>query len=387
MTRRTLVVVRNLPSPPRGGGDLRTLAIVHALAALGPTAVFGLTGDGPSPRSDLVDWRASTVAGAADTSSGEALVEALRVGRSPFVIVDSPAAAVELLEVVDAVDPDLVVVCGFEMTGYLTVLRPRAPRLVVDLDYDHAVAAHDLAATDPNRRRSLLWRHVAKLVAEEERAAVGVADQAWVSTAAEADRMRASGLGEGAVAVVPNAVDVTSYPTARRASPHLVFLARYDYWPNEVAARTLTDDILPALPDFTLSLVGAAPAPWMRALHDDRVTVTGAVPDIRPFLADGWAMPVPLTAGAGTRFKILEAFASRLPVVSTAKGVEGLDVEPSRHYVGAESGDEFVTALTRLRDDPAKAERVMAEAAQLVDARYSSTAVEAAVSDAVAAFD
>jgi glycosyltransferase involved in cell wall biosynthesis len=387
VTRRTLVVVRNLPSPPRGGGDLRALAIVHALAGLGPTAVFGLAGDGPSPRPDLVDWRASTVPGAAATSSGEALVEALRVGRSPFLTVDSPPAAAELLEVVDAIAPDVVVVCGFELSGYLEVLRPRAPRLVIDLDYDHARAAHDLAACDPNRRRSLLWRHVAKLVADEERAASEVADQVWLSTDAEANRMRAAGLAERAVAVVPNAIDVTAYPTARRVAPKLVFLARYDYWPNEEAARTLTDDIVPGLPAFTLSLVGAAPTPWMRALRDDRITVTGAVPDIRPFLADAWAMPVPLTAGAGTRFKILEAFASRVPVVSTAKGVEGLDVEPSRHYVPAESSDEFVTALTGLRDDPARAEHVVAAAAQLVEDRYSSTALEAAVSSAVAALD
>jgi len=115
--------------------------------------------------------------------------------------------------------------------------------------------------------------------------------------------------------------------------------------------------------------------------------VTGPVADVRPHLADAWAMPVPLTAGAGTRVKILEAFAARVPVVSTAKGVEGLDAEPGRHYLRAETGDEFVAALTRLRDDPTLGERIAGDAAALVDARYSRVAVRDAVATALAQLD
>ena len=72
------------------------------------------------------------------------------------------------------------------------------------------------------------------------------------------------------------------------------------------------------------------------------MTVTGTVPDVRPYFAAASVMPVPLSAGGGTRLKVLEAFASGVPVVSTAKGVEGLGLVAEQHYLQAEDPDEFV---------------------------------------------
>ena len=66
-------------------------------------------------------------------------------------------------------------------------------------------------------------------------------------------------------------------------------------------------------------------------------------------------MAVPLHAGSGTRLKVLEAFAARVPVVSTAKGVEGLHLVDGVHYVRAETADDFAAAIDDLRRDPARA--------------------------------
>jgi glycosyltransferase involved in cell wall biosynthesis len=69
------------------------------------------------------------------------------------------------------------------------------------------------------------------------------------------------------------------------------------------------------------------------------VTLTGQVPDITDELARADIVIIPLRYGSGTRVKILEAFAHRIPVVSTTMGAEGLEVEPGTHLLVADDPD------------------------------------------------
>ena len=65
--------------------------------------------------------------------------------------------------------------------------------------------------------------------------------------------------------------------------------------------------------------LGADPTTSMNAAaeRDARIVVTGLVPDVVPFFAVGTVMAVPLFLGGGTRLKILEGFAAKVPVVTT----------------------------------------------------------------------
>jgi glycosyltransferase involved in cell wall biosynthesis len=381
---RTLVLTRRLPSPPRSGGDLRYLNIVGALAGLGPTYVFGLAGE-VSPRDDLAGWRRASDLRAALTPTGQQLAATLRAGRSPFATVVAPATEAELAGVVEDFAPDLAVVCGLELVGYLDVLRPRVRRLVLDLDYAQARGLGEMAKADTDLRRALVWRHAISGVRRDETRATRGVDQIWMSTADEADHFVAQATTALSVAVVPNAIDVMSYERVQRpVRRSLLYTGRFDYWPNEEAARVLVRDVVPRLGHGFLALVGLAPPPWLRRLEDDRVIVTGAVPDVRPYLRAASVMPIPLVAGSGTRVKVLEAFASGVPVVSTTKGVEGLGLVAGQHYLRAEEPDAFVRAIKCLEDDPAMAQHYIEEAMVLVRHRFSLDALRRAVAAALA---
>ena len=353
------------------------------LARHGPTFVFGLAGDGPPP-AGVAGWRHASDPRAARTATGEELTAALQAGRSPFATVTVPSAITDLREFVAAVAPDVAVVCGFELAAYLDVLRPLVGTLVLDLDYPQARTVDEMARADTNRRRGFVWRRALEAVARDEADATRIVDQVWVAAPDDADRIAAE-TGYGAlVAVVPNVVDVGQYERAARSDRNaLVYTARFDFWPNEEAARTLVHEIMPRLPDASLALVGIAPPRWLRELDDPRVTVTGAVPDVRPYLASASAMPVPLTAGSGTRIKVLEAFASGVPVVSTAKGVEGLGLVADQHYLQAEHPDAFARAIRCLDDDPVVAQHCVDEAMTLVHREFSLAALHDAVMTAL----
>lgn len=68
-----------------------------------------------------------------------------------------------------------------------------------------------------------------------------------------------------------------------------------------------------------------------------------------------------------------------MPVVSTAKGVEGLGLEDGIHYLRAESTDDFVAALEVARRDTAEARRCIASSRELLDREFSLAALDAAV--------
>jgi len=173
----------------------------------------------------------------------------------------------------------------------------------------------------------------------------------WVTavTKSDATRLRTD-YGIPNVTVVPNGVDTDYFtPTGEAAEPGLVvFTGAMDYAPNDDAARYFLKAIWPLIrqrvPAAHFSVVGRRPSPSLCALakRADHVEVTGAVPDVRPYLARASVVVVPLRMGGGSRLKILEAMAMGRPVVATTVGAEGLDLEPSRHILVADDP----TALT-----------------------------------------
>jgi polysaccharide biosynthesis protein PslH len=383
---RVLVLSRQLAYPPRTGGALREMHIVRALAAIGPTYVFGLAGAVPAPPDvGLAGWDASRDPAASSMPQGDELMAAIRAGDSPFHVRVSETAANELDALIDAFAPDVVVVRGNELSGYIPQLRPRAARLILDSDYAYAEAVRGMGTQDPNRARGIMWRHASGLIARQEAEAVGLVDQIWVAHTESQDSLRASYADVAPIAVVPNVVDVDSYPQSTRADPlHVLYTGRFDFWPNEEAAATLVRDLLPVLEHASLSIVGIAPTPWMREVDDPRVTVTGAVDDIRPYLQQAGVLAVPLRAGSGTRLKVLEAFAASVPVVSTAKGVEGLQLVDDVHYLNAETVEEFAVAIEALAREPARAAAIASSARSLVAERFSLPALERVVRRALA---
>ena len=81
---------------------------------------------------------------------------------------------------------------------------------------------------------------------------------------------------------------------------------------------------------------------------------------------------VPIRYGSGTRVKILESFANRLPVVSTTLGAEGLGVTPNVHLLDADEPRAFAAACIRLLEDGDLRRRLTEHAHQLFLERFES---------------
>ena len=88
------------------------------------------------------------------------------------------------------------------------------------------------------------------------------------------------------------------------------------------------------------------------------VTVTGSVPDVRPYLHRSALMVAPLNIARGTQNKILEAMAIGVPVVTSRVAAGGVDAADREHFLVASSPEEYAAAILRILDDPAERQRL-----------------------------
>jgi glycosyltransferase involved in cell wall biosynthesis len=181
---------------------------------------------------------------------------------------------------------------------------------------------------------------------------------------------------------LPNAVDIPAAPVRPAGqTSSLLFVGNMTYPPNLQAARTLVANILPAL-RFPARLVLVGPNDRrLETLAGAQVEVTGFVADIADVYATAGVAIIPLQTGAGTRLKILEAFAHRVPVVATPVAAAGLECEPGRHLLVAEDTAGLAAAVDRLLADDALARQLADAAYDLVLQRYSTDVVIPTIRD------
>jgi sugar transferase (PEP-CTERM/EpsH1 system associated) len=165
----------------------------------------------------------------------------------------------------------------------------------------------------------------------------------------------------------PNGVDSTYFSPG--AEPHdpdtLCFVGRMDYYPNQEAMFRFCADVLPRIqarrPRAKLCIVGADPSPEVVRLGElPGVTVTGSVPDVRPWLHRSALMVAPLNIARGTQNKILEAMAAGVPVVSSTTAAGGVDAADREHFLAAGSAEEHAAAVLRILEDPGERGRLAA---------------------------
>lgn len=232
-------------------------------------------------------------------------------------------------------------------------------------------------ASDPLRR--WYYRLQASRMFRFERQACRAAARVVAVSEQDASTMREL-FGVTRVTAIPTGVDIEGLtppdpPPAKTID--LVFVGSMDWLPNVDGIQWFVREVLPLIrrqrPECSLAIVGRTPPSSIAALGrgDERVRVTGTVPDIRPLLWSAAVSIVPLRIGGGTRLKIYEAMAGRVPVVSTTVGAEGLEVHHPDDIRLADSAEAFAAACSELLANADLRRRQAAAASDMVAASFS----------------
>jgi glycosyltransferase involved in cell wall biosynthesis len=164
--------------------------------------------------------------------------------------------------------------------------------------------------------------------------------------------------------IIPIATDPSEKSLVRNNRQFRVTFLGGMHWPPnaegiEWFATHVWPTIAAAAPSALLTVIGkGAPSSLKGRTPSERVEVTGYVDDVQPYLEETAVFVVPLLSGAGMRVKILDAWCSGLPVVSTTVGAEGIAATDREDMLIADSAESFAEATVRLLQDRSLARRI-----------------------------
>lgn len=385
--RRVLMLLGRVPWPFDDGWKMRSGNILKGLAAQG--AVIDLISFGDPDQTIPEEFRAACASiELVPRERSYALGDLIRgaLGRTPFSVLNYRAEtfAASVRDASRKVHYDLLLVEDVVMAQY--VADARADMAFLDM---HNIESHLLEryarAERRLARKAYAYLTAAKLARYERTISRRFAR---VLVCSEEDRARLrTGAPDLRVTVVPNGIDPAYFSSevAWPANGSLVFVGSMDYHANISGALHFVHAILPMIrarhPDVRTYIVGKNPTPEVRALAGDHVVVTGAVDDVRPYLAGAAVSVVPLLVGGGTRLKILEAMAMGKAIVSTPVGAEGISATDGDTLLLAEGAREFADRVSELLDDEPRARAMGARARELVLRRYDWRAIVQRIAD------
>jgi glycosyltransferase involved in cell wall biosynthesis len=178
------------------------------------------------------------------------------------------------------------------------------------------------------------------------------------------------------ISVLGNGVDIDYFhPSSVTREPATVVVSgKMSYHANITMAMFVAQEIMPRIwqhrPDVRLEIVGKDP---VRAISDlarnPAITVTGTIPDIRPYLQKATLAVVPILYGAGIQNKVLEAMACATPVVTTPQALGAISAVPGRDLIIGKDADDLAQEILALIADPAR-QRSVGEAGRLFVETY-----------------
>ena len=188
------------------------------------------------------------------------------------------------------------------------------------------------------------------------------------------------GLDEERVLTIENSVDVDYFsfePQIMDPDSHnIVFVGNLAYWPNHDAAIRLLRSIMPRIQSsFPLAravIIGDKPSRKLMTYSDPGVgIIVGSVDDVRSVLHQASVVCVPLRAGSGTKYKVLEALSSGRPVVCSSVATEGLQIQSETHCLVVDSDEEIADACIQILKKPAAYQDMVHRARKQIEQHYS----------------
>jgi glycosyltransferase involved in cell wall biosynthesis len=362
-----LMLAPEAPYPLAGGGALRTASLVHYLARTHELDLIVFRQPGaPDPAKalppslvrkvwvlDLPAHRRGSLARAARN--------AVRLAREVPPLVDRFSGFERQLEEIAAgARYDIGVVEHFWCAPYVAQLSEACRVTVLDLHNVESVL-HARCAAACGGVAGFAHGVFGRAALELEREWLPRFTRVLAASEEDACALRAIAPGICA-AVYPNAIPFAPLPP-RGNDDAIVFSGNMEYHPNVSAVGFFRAEVWPLLrerwPGLVWRLIGRNPQAVARyTAGDPRIEVAGPVEDAVRELARAKVAVVPLLAGSGTRFKILEAWAAGLPVVSTTIGAEGLPARDGVNLLLADTGPRFAEAVSRLLESAALREKL-----------------------------
>ncbi|MGE0509476.1 MAG: glycosyltransferase family 4 protein [Acidimicrobiia bacterium] len=326
------------------------------------------------------------------------------VKREPYLFAKwwSPKTARAVREVAASGRWDVVYIDHLGMATHLQALRQAAPgaRFVLE---EHNVESDFFVQFAKEAPR---WaRPIARLEARvAQRAEVRVLrsmDAVVTISASDRDMLREMIAGGSTAARQPLVVDVLPQVVPnepgvrheRRERPVLAYVGSLSWRPNRIGVSWFVTEVWPLVvaqvPAARLIIAGTGIGRGADGAPDDwkapGVDVRGFVDDLGEIFASSFVLVAPTFGGSGVRMKLLEGFKVGLPIVTTADGASGLDIEDGRELVVADDPAATAAAIARLWREPDEATSLVRAATEYLRRAHGTESARATLASALGA--
>lgn len=360
-----LFVCHRFPFPPKRGGKIRPFHMIKHLSAEHRVTVASLArsdeeareGEGIAPH--CAAYEMGQVSNPIQVMRMIAHLPTLRPSSMGFFY--SPSLARRIKSLLQKEKFDLILVHCSSVAQYVEDVRD-IPKILDFGDMDSQKWL-EYAGHKP-LPLSMGYRLEGNKMLRAEKRLAGKFDLCTATTRAEWETLNGYGVDVSG-GWFPNGVDSDYFkPSEEAYEPDTIcFLGRMDYYPNQQCMFDYCANVLPKIrarrPNVKLQIVGADPSTAVRRLADlPGVSVTGRVPDVRPYLHLAALSVAPLSIARGTQNKILEAMAAGVPVVTSQAAAGGVDAEAEKHFLVARTAREHADAALRILENPDERQRL-----------------------------
>lgn len=297
----------------------------------------------------------------------------------------------DLLEVADVIKTDCIWL-GYGNISYplLKYIKENSNyKVIVDTDsvWSRFVLRGLPYATSEEERKKI--EKAGKEKEEEERWGTQLADITTAVSEVDAEYYRSLAKYPQQIHIFSNVIDIKTYqqvppPVANFKKPCIYLAGTFGpRSPMDDAARWVIENVFPRvskkISDVHFYIVGSGSDQTLFDIKDPGITITGKLPSVLPYLCHTDVALVPLRFESGTRFKIMEAGACKIPMVSTTLGAEGLSVENGKHILIADTPESFADAIIVLLTNPELGKKLKEDCYKLIEERCNiDTAIKEA---------
>lgn len=376
---KILMLTPYLPFPLLSGGQIRSFNLLKNLANKHQiTLVSLIKNDGEKKYIENIATFCHKVIVARRPERPWTIANIIKTGfgKYPFLVVRnySSEAKSAVIEELFREKFDLIHAETFYVMPHIP--STRVPILLVEQTIEHLVYQHFVDTLSWMFLRPVLRLDVSKIRYWEE--------YYWqratrVVAMSEADRnVMQSRIANLHVSIVPNGVDNQFFAFQKKIpqkNAKILFVGNFKWLQNREAVSVLVDKIWPLvkdkLPLSTLWIIGKFPTPEILSLKGQRIEISDTIDDIRLAYEKSQLLLAPIYGPGGTRYKILEAMATGLPVVTTPQGIEGLEIVDGKEALVRTDAKGMADAVTHVLTNTGLYQKLAREANALVRRTYN----------------
>ncbi|HFD31224.1 MAG TPA: glycosyltransferase [Gammaproteobacteria bacterium] len=386
-----------IPFPPKGGVLQRSYNLLYQVSKRNDVHVIGFYQKSLHPteasRLDAINALSefctvhSFYAINSDISSKAKYISAIKslLSSSAYSLdwLRNRMLPIELNEIISKNDIDTVHFDTISLAIFLPYIADKSIKLVLNHHNIESNMMQRRAEQEKNLAKKVYYYLEGKRIEEYEKKVCHLFDLNITCSELDSRRLLAINKGIQKISSIPNGVDIEYFKPKGLDTEacSLIFAGGLSWYPNIDAIKFFLYKVWPTLStiskDVTFTIVGRNPPAWLKdiANKDKRITVTGFVDDVRPYIEKASLYVCPIKDGGGTKLKILDALAMHKTIIADKISCEGIDVTEGRDIVFAQSPQEYIDQILYYLTSPDERRKIGYNARELIEKKYNYTKI------------